>query len=55
MTAAAVIGLVIDAKRKIASRAIGAPPAAAEPTTVTSVSSPPASTATAPGSDPSAT
>ena len=51
MTAAAVIGLVIDAKRKIASRAIGAPPTAAEPTTATSVRSPPASTATAPGSD----
>src|ERR1700722_15814453 len=54
-TAAATMGLVIEAKRKMASRVIAPPPTAAEPTTATSVRSPPAITATAPGSDPSAT
>jgi hypothetical protein len=39
MTAAAVIGLVIEARRKIESLAIGSPPTAAEPTAATSISS----------------
>jgi hypothetical protein len=39
MTAAAVIGLVIEARRKIESLAIGSPPTAAEPTAATLISS----------------
>jgi hypothetical protein len=39
MTAAAVIGLVIEASRKIESRSMGPPPMAAEPSTATSVRS----------------
>ena len=54
ITAAAVMGLVIDARRKIESMAIGAPSTAAEPThdlsLVTRATSP-----TAPGIDPSLT
>lgn len=52
MTAAAVTGLVIDAIRKIESLAIGAPPTATEPTAATSVRSPRATRATAPGTEP---
>jgi len=47
-----VIGLVIDANRKIESRAIGAPPRLAEPTAATSILSPRATRPTAPGSVP---
>jgi hypothetical protein len=56
ITAAAVIGFVIEAMRKIESRAIGtAPPTAAAPTAWTSTCSPRASRATAPGTEPSET
>src|SRR5262249_42100469 len=53
MTAAAVRGLVIEARRKIESLAIAAPPTAIEPATATSARSPRATRPTAPGSDPS--
>jgi len=52
MTAAAVIGFVIDAMRKIESRAIGGPPNASAPTTATSTSPP---RTTAPGNAPART
>ena len=52
MTAAAVMGLLSDAMRKIESRAIGTPPTLAEPTAATSISSPRATRPTAPGTDP---
>src|SRR5947209_20232976 len=55
MTAAAVIGLVIDANRKIESLAIGPPPTAMEPATATSIRSPQTTRPTAPGTDPSLT
>jgi hypothetical protein len=55
MTAAAVIGLVIEARRKIESGFIGAPRTAVEPTAATSISSARATKATAPGTDPSLT
>src|SRR5262249_25906389 len=55
MTAAAVMGLVIEARRKIESLAIAAPPTAIEPATATSARSPRATRPTAPGSDPSPT
>lgn len=56
ITAAAVMGLVIEAIRKIESRAIGEPPPrAAEPAVSTSTRSPRATSATAPGSEPSRT
>ena len=54
MTAAATTGLVIDAIRKIESRAIGAVPStSAEPTACTSIRSPRATRPTAPGTGPS--
>jgi hypothetical protein len=40
MTAAAVMGLVIDANRKIEFLAIGVPPIVAEPTEAASIRSP---------------
>ena len=53
MAAAATMGLVIEAMRKIESRAIGAVPSAStEPTASTSTWSPRATRATAPGTDP---
>jgi hypothetical protein len=55
ITAAAVTGLVIDARRKIESAAIGPPPTAAEPTACTSTWSPRATSPTAPGTVPAAT
>ena len=55
MTAAAVMGLVIEAKRKMESLAIGAPPTAIEPTAATSTRSPRATRPTAPGTDPLST
>ena len=55
MTAAAVMGLVIEANRKMESRAIGAPSVATEPATAASVWSPRATRPTAPGSVPSPT
>ena len=56
ITAAAVMGLVIEAMRKIESRAIGDVPAAStDPTAWTSTRSPRATRPTAPGVDPSAT
>jgi hypothetical protein len=51
-TAAAVIGLVSEAIRKIESRAIGAPFSSAEPAAATSTRSPCATRPTAPGSAP---
>ena len=55
MTAAAVIGLVTDAKRKIESLAIGSPSTAIERTAATSIRSPQTTRPTAPGTDPSLT
>ena len=56
ITAAAVMGLVSDAIRKIESRAIGTAPSTAWlPTASTVTSSPRASSATAPGTAPSFT
>jgi hypothetical protein len=52
MTAAAVTGLVMEARRKIESLVIGAPPTPAEPTAATSARSPQATRPTAPGTDP---
>ena len=55
MTAAAVTGLVIEARRKIESLVIDVPPALTEPTAAASIRSPRASRPTAPGSDPRST
>jgi len=55
MTAAAVMGLVIEANRKIESLAIGVPPTAIDPTAATSIRSPRATRPTAPGTDPFST
>lgn len=53
MAAAAVSGLVIEAIRKIESRAIGVPPSVkAEPAASTSMRSPRATSPTAPGTEP---
>jgi hypothetical protein len=49
ITAAAVMGLVIEAMRKIESGAMEAPPRLAEPTAATSLRSPRATKPTAPG------
>ena len=56
MAAAATIDFVIEAKRKIVSRAIGIPASrSAEPTASTSTRSPRATSATAPATVPSST
>ena len=52
MSEAAVMGLVIDAMRKMDSLVIGAPPTLAEPTAATSARSPRTTRPTAPGSAP---
>jgi len=52
---AAVMGLVIDAKRKIESLVIGGPSMTAAPTAASSIWAPRATSATAPGTDPSLT
>jgi hypothetical protein len=55
MTAAAVMGLVIEANRKIESLTIAAPSTAIKPTVATSIRSPRATRPTAPGTDPLST